>query len=102
MQIKVETDLFYQACDELGLLVIQDMPSLRPSQSKTGANCQRITILPDAKQQAEFARQLDLLVNQLKSYPSIATWVCWFLCKCGDCFLTISFCRSFTTKAGAR
>lgn len=62
----METDLFYQACDELGLLVIQDMPSMRPLQN----------ILPDATQQAEFARQLDLLVNQFKSYPSIAAWVC--------------------------
>ena len=86
IQIKVETDLFYQACDELGLLVLQDMPSLRPLQSKTGANCKRSTILPDANQQAEFARQLDVLINQFKSYPSIATWVCLFLCKCGDFF----------------
>ena len=43
------------------------MPSLRPLQS----------VLPDAAQQAEFARQLDVLVNQFKSYPSIAIWVCW-------------------------
>ncbi|KAJ5586941.1 uncharacterized protein N7459_002706 [Penicillium hispanicum] len=63
--IKVEPELFYRACDELGLLVIQDMPSLRPLQA----------ILPDAAQQTEFARQLELLVNQLKSFPSIATWV---------------------------
>ncbi|OQE47331.1 hypothetical protein PENCOP_c001G07563 [Penicillium coprophilum] len=73
--IKVETDLFYQACDELGLLVIQDMPSLRPSQSKRGPDGNSYTILPDEKQQVEFARQLDLLINQLKSFPSIATWV---------------------------
>jgi hypothetical protein len=31
---------------------------------------------PNAAQQAEFARQLELLINQLKSYPSIYTWVC--------------------------
>ncbi|KAJ5384733.1 hypothetical protein N7517_002644 [Penicillium concentricum] len=73
--IKVETDLFYQACDELGLLVIQDMPSLRPSQSRRGPDGNSYTILPDEKQQAEFARQLDVLINQLKSFPSIATWV---------------------------
>lgn len=73
--IKVETDLFYQACDELGLLVIQDMPSLRPLQSKRDANGNSVTILPDEKQQAEFARQLDVLINQFKSYPSIVTWV---------------------------
>jgi len=68
--------LFYQACDELGLLVIQDMPSLRPSQSKTNPDdCSSSPILPNAEQQTEFARQLDLLINQLKSFPSIATWV---------------------------
>ncbi|EKV07545.1 Hydrolase, putative [Penicillium digitatum PHI26] len=73
--IKVETDLFYQACDELGLLVIQDMPSMRPLQSRRDANCNLINILPDEKQQAEFVRQLNVLVNQLKSFPSIVTWV---------------------------
>ncbi|OQD81321.1 hypothetical protein PENANT_c028G05777 [Penicillium antarcticum] len=73
--IKVEPELFYQACDEIGLLVIQDMPSLRPLQSKTEDNCKSVTILPNAEQQAEFARQLDVLVNQFKSFPSIATWV---------------------------
>jgi beta-galactosidase/beta-glucuronidase len=31
--IKVETDLYYRACDEMGLLVMQDMPSLRPLQN---------------------------------------------------------------------
>lgn len=63
--------MFYRACDELGLLVIQDMPSPRPLQNKDGQ-----TILPDETQQKEFARQLDLLVNQHKSYPSVVTWVC--------------------------
>jgi beta-galactosidase/beta-glucuronidase len=74
-QIKVENELFYQACDELGILVIQDMPSLRPSQSKTLANCTVEPILPDPAQQKEFTRQLELLINQHKSFPSIATWV---------------------------
>ncbi|RMJ23724.1 Hydrolase [Aspergillus sp. HF37] len=63
--IKVEPALFYQACDEIGLLVIQDMPSLRPLQG----------VLPNQEQQDEFSRQLELLVEQHKSYPSIVTWV---------------------------
>lgn len=49
----------------MGLLVIQDMPSLRPLQS----------VLPDPEQQDEFSRQLELLVEQNKNYPSIVTWV---------------------------
>ncbi|TVY69034.1 Beta-galactosidase [Lachnellula suecica] len=73
-KIKVETALFYQACDQLGLLLIQDMPALRPIQSYTLENCTSLTYLPDADQQAEFDRQLAVLVNQHKSYPSIGTW----------------------------
>jgi len=73
--IKVENDLFYQACDQLGLLVIQDMPALRPLQSKTFDNGTSVTYLPNEDQQAEFDRQLVVLVNQHKNYPSIAAWV---------------------------
>lgn len=51
------------------------MPSLRPLQSKTLPDFTRQTILPDAAQQVEFGRQLEVLVNQHKSFPSIATWV---------------------------
>jgi hypothetical protein len=60
--IKVEPDLFYEACDRLGLLVIQDMPALR-----------RVGVSPE--QQAEFERQLDIMIEQHKNYPSITTWV---------------------------
>ncbi|KAL4891829.1 glycoside hydrolase superfamily [Aspergillus ambiguus] len=73
--IKVEPALFYRACDELGLLVIQDMPSMRPLEYRTGANGQSETILPNADQQKEFERQLELLVSQFKSFPSIITWI---------------------------
>lgn len=57
--------------------MIQDMPSLRPLQTETLSNCAREPILPNAAQQAEFARQLEVMVNQYKSFPSIATWVCF-------------------------
>ncbi|TKA66307.1 hypothetical protein B0A55_10055 [Friedmanniomyces simplex] len=73
--IKVETALFYQACDELGLLVFQDMPALRPLQTETFDNCSVATILPDDDQQAEFARQLDLLIVQQRPFTSIFSWI---------------------------
>lgn len=73
--MKVENALFYEACDEMGLMVIQDMPSLRPLATRTLSNCTVEDILPDADQQAEFQRQLELLVKQHRSYPSIITWV---------------------------
>lgn len=62
--IKVEPEIFYYACDQLGLLVWQDMPSMSPKLP-----------MPTSDQQNEFARQLKLMVTQLYSFPSIVTWV---------------------------
>jgi hypothetical protein len=59
----------------MGLMLIQDMPALRPLQDSVLSNCTVETILPDPVQQAEFDRQLEVLVNQHKSFPSIITWV---------------------------
>jgi beta-galactosidase/beta-glucuronidase len=56
-------------------MLIQDMPSLRPLQTVTLANCTIETILPDPAQQAEFQRQLEVLVKQHRNYPSIVIWV---------------------------
>jgi beta-galactosidase/beta-glucuronidase len=64
LQIKVEPDLFYRACDEMGLAVIQDMPSMTADGRQ-----------PNPEQQKEFARQLEIMVNEHKNYPSIVTWV---------------------------
>lgn len=69
--IKVEPALFYRACDEMGMLVIQDMPSLRPD-LPAPQGCGSIRLEPGA--QAEFDRQLALMVEQLKSHPSIIAW----------------------------
>jgi beta-galactosidase/beta-glucuronidase len=63
--IKVEPDLFYQACDQLGLLVFQDMPS-------TTADGNR---LPNENERKEFRRQFEIMINEHKSYPSIVTWI---------------------------
>ena len=73
--MKVETALFYHACDQLGLLVIQDMVALRPLQTKTLSDCSSVDILPNSTQQTEWRRQLEVLVNQLRNHPSIFTWV---------------------------
>lgn len=69
--IKVEPALFYRACDEMGMLVIQDMPSLRPD-LPAPQGCGSIRLEPGA--QPEFNRQLALMVEQLKSHPSIMAW----------------------------
>ncbi|KAK7732508.1 hypothetical protein SLS53_008393 [Cytospora paraplurivora] len=62
--VKFEPDLFYWACDMMGLMVIQDMPSMSL----------RVP-LPDSEQQAEFERQIEVLVDEHLSYTSIVTWV---------------------------
>lgn len=79
--IKVEPDLWYRACDEMGLLVIQDMPSLqtgvaenKPSPSRQSPFIPRLNFA-DIPEQAEWERQLQLLVEQHRSFPSIYTWV---------------------------
>ncbi|KAF2873922.1 glycoside hydrolase superfamily [Massariosphaeria phaeospora] len=76
--IKVEPALFYQACDQLGLLVIQDMPSLRQDAPSLGdhnpaCGAPRVRVNSQAAQ-AEFDRQLAIVIQQHKSYPSIVTW----------------------------
>ncbi|KAH6630768.1 glycoside hydrolase family 2 protein [Chaetomium sp. MPI-SDFR-AT-0129] len=63
--IKVEPDLFYEACDRLGLMVIQDMPSMRVFDNSRAS----------AEQEAEFERQLAVVVDEHKSYTSIVAWV---------------------------
>ncbi|KAF2020126.1 glycoside hydrolase family 2 protein [Aaosphaeria arxii CBS 175.79] len=73
--IKIENSLFYRACDELGLLLIQDMPSLRPSVPASTAPCSENLRTKNEEVQKEFERQLDLFIEQHKSYPSIITWV---------------------------
>ena len=62
---KVQPDRWYYWADRLGLLVWQDMPSL--SRLQTSA--------PSSASQAEFRRELDRIVVQHRSDPSIVMWV---------------------------
>lgn len=61
--VKVESALYYAAADELGILIMQDMPNLRLGR------------IPNDEQKAEFQRQLEVIVTQLRSYSSIFSWV---------------------------
>jgi len=62
--IKIEPDLFYYACDRMGLVVWQDMPSMNPHLP-----------WPTPDQQTEFIRQLKLMITTHLSFPSIVTWI---------------------------
>lgn len=72
--IKIEPSLFYSACDEMGLLVMQDMPSPRSAQRRNYDNCTSSAWLPNNDEQADFTYQLEVMINQLKSHPSIFGW----------------------------
>jgi beta-galactosidase/beta-glucuronidase len=61
--VKIESPLYYAAADELGILIIQDMPSLAA------------TTLPNRAQYEEFRRQVEVWIDQFKSYSSIISWV---------------------------
>lgn len=61
--LKVEPDRWYYAADTLGLLVWQDMPSMRTDGTPP----------PDA--QAEFERQLHEVVDQQDGWTSVIGWV---------------------------
>lgn len=71
--VKIEPPLYYAAADELGILIMQDMPCLRPSE--IDGDGVSIAALPNDEQQKEFERQLELMVKQFKGYTSIFSWV---------------------------
>lgn len=72
--IKVEPSLFYTACDEIGLFVMQDMPSPRAASRRVFSNCSSSVYLPKVDEQADFVDQLQRMIYQLKSHPSIFGW----------------------------
>ena len=60
--VKVEPATWYAACDELGILVWQDMPSMFEGQKS-----------PEGQKQFEV--ELSRLIETLRNFPSIVMWV---------------------------
>ncbi len=61
--VKVEPARRYYWADRLGLLVWQDMPSMRENYA------------PSIDDQAQFENELRAMIDQHRSFPSIVTWV---------------------------
>jgi hypothetical protein len=76
--IKVEPARYYHACDKLGLLVWQDMPSVI-----SRAPGKKHFIAANAKEDATFTvdekdiynRELKAMIDHLSFFPCIVTWV---------------------------
>jgi len=61
--IKVEPQRWYYWADTLGLLVWQDMPSMRPD------------LQPDAAAKAQWESEFEAMVDQHRSSPAVVLWV---------------------------
>ncbi len=61
--IKVEPDRWFHWADRLGLLVWQDMPSMRDART------------PDAEARARYEREMKEMIDEHISSPSIVMWV---------------------------
>ncbi|MFF4829230.1 LamG-like jellyroll fold domain-containing protein [Streptomyces sp. NPDC001312] len=68
--IKVEPDRWYYWADKLGLMVWQDMPSMKVDFSKS-----RTENTPPEDARQEFERQLHTMVDQHDSWTSIIGWI---------------------------
>lgn len=61
--IKVEPDRWFYHADRLGLLVWQDMPSMRSDRT------------PDAAARAQYEHEMKEMIRQHDSHPSVVMWV---------------------------
>jgi len=68
--VKVEPRRFYSWCDELGLVVIQDMPNGDAHIGRKGADLERS---PESARQFEL--ELERMIHTLKNHPCIVMWV---------------------------
>lgn len=80
--IRVEPDLFYRACDRLGIAVFQDMvnngdysflrDTILPNLGFVRRDDRKLH--PDPETRKRFLRRMEQTVEQLRSYPAILYW----------------------------
>ena len=74
--VKVESARWYTHCDQLGLIVWQDMPNGGPSpqwQARNYFNGREV--IRSAASEANYRKEWKEIIDCLYSYPSIAVWV---------------------------
>ena len=74
--VKVEPARWYTHCDQLGLIVWQDMPNGGPSPQWQARNYFNGTeVIRSAASEANYHKEWKEIIDCLYSYPSIAVWV---------------------------
>ena len=74
--VKVEPARWYTHCDQLGLIVWQDMPNGGPSPQWQARNYFNGTeVIRSATSEANYRKEWKEIIDCLYSYPSIAVWV---------------------------
>lgn len=74
--VKVEPARWYTHCDQLGLIVWQDMPNGGPSPQWQALNYfNGIEVTRSAASEVNYRKEWKEIIDCLYSYPSIAVWV---------------------------
>ena len=75
--VKVEPALWYTYCDQLGLIVWQDMPNggRGPAEWQMHKYYDGADAIRSAKSEANYRKEWKEIIDYLYSYPSIGVWV---------------------------